>query len=251
MGQWVKWSDPEIHQFDRYFKSLISQLTLYQKIRDINPNRSYDSISREIRRMRADGRAPTKEAAIKTLRVGYLDIEASGLDADFHFILSWYIKARERDYYDSAVITKKEIFDLQFDKRLVIELLKSLDNYDVIYTHWGVDRRFDIPFIRTRAYWHGLQDLLPRNAEKFILDTWPIAKQKLRLHSNRLDSIAECLGIDNVKKTPLKPRLWVMASAGDAKSLEQIALHNKRDVQLLERVHRKLEIIERPKYYSI
>jgi uncharacterized protein YprB with RNaseH-like and TPR domain len=198
--------------------------------------------------MRAKGWTRTKDDALSRLRVGYLDIEATNLNADFGIILSWFIKKEGRNEYDSSVITRDEILSYKFDYRVVKELLAALDNYDVLYVHYGSDRRFDIPYIRSRAYALGLENSLPKRMEKFILDTYPIARNKLKLHSNRLDSIANALQIKGVKKTPLNPEKWRLAAYGNKEALDYIALHNKRDVQLLERVHKKLRIVERPIY---
>ena len=245
------WTDEEKLQVDKYFNSNISLLTLYQRIFKINKSRTYDAVARYVRREREHGRIRESETAKDNLRIGYLDIEATNLNADFGFMLSWYIKARDKNQYDSALITKKEIFDYKFDSRIVKELLEALEHYDIIYAHYGSDRRFDIPFIRTRAFANNLEHLLPKNMEKFIMDTYPIARNKLKLHSNRLGSIAELLGVDNVKKTPLAIKQWQLGSVGHPDALKYIYTHNKRDVQVLERVHKKLELIEKKVYTSI
>lgn len=245
------WSDAEYLEFQRYFRTSIMLTTLWKRIQAINSSRSYESMTREVRRWRKKGFEKNSEIAMRRLKVGYLDIEATNLQASFGHMLSWYIKRQGKNEYDFAVITKKEIDDHDFDKRLTAELLDAFGNYDVLYTHYGADRRFDLPFIRTRAIIHGMGNRLPKQGEKFIMDTWPIARNKLRLHNNRLETIAISLGIRGVKKTPLDPLLWTKARIGDPDSLEYVALHNKRDVQLLERVHRKLEPIERPIYRSM
>jgi len=195
--------------------------------------------------------AKVKETSLSKLRIGYLDIEASDLDGDFGRVLTWYIKPRGSKKYDYSIITKKEIFDYEFDKRLILEFLEAIKKYDVLYTHWGVDRRFDIPFLRTRALRHGILDQFPRRFEKFIMDTWPIARNKLRLHNNRLDSIADACGIRGVKKTPLSARTWELGAEGHPESLKYIATHNRHDVILLEKIHRKLECMENKIYRSM
>lgn len=235
------WTIPEREQLEKYFRTNITKMTLYQRLNKLNSLRSFEAVTRELRRMKRKGWTRTKHDALNKLRVGYLDIEATDLQADFGFMLTWYIKKRGKNEYDFSIITKKEIFDGDFDRRLVSEFFDALDNYDVLYTHYGGDRRFDVPFIRTRAYAHGLQKRLPGHLDKFIMDTWPTARNKLRLHRNSLESIAFALGIRGVKKTPLEPHRWQRAAIGDEKALEYIALHNKRDVQLLERVHKKYE----------
>ena len=125
-----------------------------------------------------------------------------------------------------------------------------MKNYDVLYTHYGSDRRFDIPFIRTRAFVHGMEDKLPRYMEQFIMDTYPIARNKLKLYSNRLGAIASTLKIKNIK-TSLDPNIWVLASVGHPESLNYIVDHNKKDVILLENVYKRLRKIDKPIFRSI
>lgn len=247
------WSEGEFELLEKFFDNSITEMTLFQRIHKLNPYRTYEAMTRKLRYMKANGWERNKAAAIKSLRIGYLDIETTNLNANFGFILTWYIKTRDKNEYQFGIINRNEIFDGKFDKRLVKELLNVFKFYDVIYTHYGSDRRFDVPFIRTRAFANGLQNQLPKYMEKFIMDTYPTARNKLRLHSNRLDSIAEALGIEGIKKTPLSPKKWRMAAIGDSKALQYIAKHNKRDVQLLERVHKKYEEgnIERPIYRSM
>jgi uncharacterized protein YprB with RNaseH-like and TPR domain len=239
-----RWTAEEIEIVERWFTNNWTILTCFQRILTVNPHRTYEGVARRIRRMRASGWTKAKDEAINKMRVGYLDIEATNLNADFGMILSWYIKKAGCNEYDCAIITQAEIQSFKFDYRVVKELLEALDNYDMIYVHYGSDRRFDIPYIRTRAYANGLENLLPERMEKLIVDTYPIARNKLKLHSNRLGSIADAVGIKGVKKTPLQPGVWRMASCGHEPSLQYIALHNKRDVQILERVHNKLKVIE-------
>jgi hypothetical protein len=81
-----------------------------------------------------------------------------------------------------------------------------------------------------------LGHLLPLAGEKFIQDTYPIARKKLTLHSNRLDSIADHFGIKDIQKTKLDPVVWRLAAHGHRPSLRYIDKHNKHDVIILERV---------------
>jgi uncharacterized protein YprB with RNaseH-like and TPR domain len=245
------WSNPEQKEIEKYFSTGISEMTLFKRLHKLNSQRTYEAVTRRLRHMKEKGWNKDSAKALSKLKVGYLDIESTALNASFGFMLSWYIKAEGKNEYDFAVITKKEIQDHEFDKRITKELLEAFKKYDVLYTHYGADRRFDIPFIRTRAVIHGLQDELPGYMEKFIMDTWVIARNKFKFHSNRLASIADVLGIEEVKKTPLSVKQWLLASTGDEKALGYIVLHNKRDVQVLEKVHKKLKCAERIVYHSI
>jgi len=247
----INWTSKEQNLMEQYFKSSSSEMSLYLKLHKINPSRTYEAMMRRIRLMRDGGWEKNKTNALKKLRVGYLDIEATNLNGDFGYILSWFIKHKGKDKYDFSVIKKSEIFNYTFDKRVVKELLEALKNYDVIYAHYGADYRFDIPFIRTRAFKHGLEGMLPMDMELFIMDTYDIAKKKLKLHSNRLGSIGEAVGIKDVKKTPLSPEQWSLATAGHPDALAYIVKHNQKDVQLLEKIHFKLECVQRPVYKSM
>ncbi len=242
----MRWTDLEQKQLEKYFSTAWTEMTLFKRLHKLNTHRTYEAMTRRLRLMRSNGWVRGKDTCMKSFRIGYFDIESTGLNATFGHMLSWYIKTRGKNEYYSSVITKDEIFKGKSDKRLMEELFIAFEHYDILYTHYGVDRRFDIPFIRTRAYRHGLEAKLPLYMEKFMMDTWPIARNKLRLHNNRLGTVAEALGIKGVKKTPLSARRWEKAMLGDPDALAYIELHNKRDVQLLERVHSKLMYIERP-----
>lgn len=246
-----RWSEEEIALLEKYFSSTMGELALYMSIQAINSNRTYEAVMRQIRKYKANGYEKGREKALKKLRVGYLDIETTNLAANFGYMICWFIKEGGKDHYDSGIITKKEIFDYEFDKRITKELLEAMSHYDILYTHYGSDRRFDVPFIRTRAYRWELENLLPDRMEQFIMDTYPLAKYKLRLHSYRLGSIAAALGVKNVKKSVLDPEKWELARVGHPASLAYIYDHNKKDVQVLERVHQKLKKVERPIYRSI
>jgi len=245
------WTKQENSLVDKYFRTNMNELTLFTKLIKINPLRTFKSITRKIEDMKADGNIKDREKTLNSLKVGYMDIEATQLVGNFGIILSWAIKEKNKKEIAHDVVNKKELFNGTMDKRVVTSLLKELDKYDVIYAHYGSERRFDYPFIRTRAYKHGLQNMLPKKNTQFLLDTYDIAKNKLKLHSNRLDAIAEAVGITKVKKTPLSGDIWNKATYGDNKALKYILDHNIKDVKLLEAVHKKLEPIEKKMYRSV
>lgn len=249
----IQWTPAELELFYRCLAGRITKQTLYLKLNEINPARSYESMGRKLRQMIADGHEYAKDVAYRRLRVGYLDIETTGLEANFDFMVTWFIKYKGRDKFASSVITKEEIFSEKFDKRLVVELFEALENFDVVWTHYGSDRRFDVPFIRSRALIHGMDNLLPLRDEKFVRDTWLISRAKLKLSNNRLATIADALGLEDrvAAKTPISGRTWCLARAGNKKALKYIKGHNKADVILLERVADRLEPLVKQVYRSI
>jgi len=247
----IPWSTDEIDLVLKYFNSNITEATLFQQITEVEPSRSYEAMMRKIRHMIEDGLCRKRDKALKKLRIGFLDIEASGLDADFSPMISWCIKPLNKKEIECDFITQKDIINFGHDKRILMSLLKAMENYDLLVTQYGTDRRFDIPFIRTRAFKHGIQSSLPRYMERLMSDTWSLARNKLRLHSNRLDSIADALRV-KIKKTPLSGKIWELARSGHKESINYILQHNKNDVLILEEVYLKLKQIEgKPSYRSI
>ena len=126
------WDKKELKEVEKYFKSTITEMTLYQRIHKLNPDRTFEAIMRQVRKFREKGYEKNKYKALEKLRVGYLDIETTNLNASFGHMLSWFIKKAGKNEYDSAVITKKEIFNYEFDKRITKELLEAFDNIVIV-----------------------------------------------------------------------------------------------------------------------
>lgn len=179
----------------------------------------------------AEGKCPIKE------KVGFFDIETSGLNADFAFIFSYALRADDGKLY-GRVLRPDEIRKGTFDKKLVAEMCADLNKFDRVVVHYGGDRRFDCPFSRTRAIKHGQN--FPLYKEVMVSDTWLMAKNKLKLRSNRLAVICEFFGIV-AKEHPLTPDVWQKASAGDKMSLAYIWTHNQEDVDSMKQVYYLLE----------
>jgi uncharacterized protein YprB with RNaseH-like and TPR domain len=166
-------------------------------------------------------------------RIGFLDIETSNLDANFGVILSWCIKIKDGDIIYGLLNDKdfKEKEAFKVDKRIIRNLIDEILKLDRIVTHYG--RKFDIPFIRTRALINGLE--FPSFGTIVNDDTYYMAKYKLKLNSNRLETIAQTL-FGKSKKTHLDGAIWLSAVRGDKKALNYVLDHNKTDVIEGERV---------------
>jgi len=132
----------------------------------------------------------------------------------------------------------KEIQDGSLDKRIIIHLIHTLSQFKRVYTFYGT--KFDIAFARTRALYHGLA-FVPYGLVEHK-DLYYLVKRILKIHSNRLESVADLLGIKG--KTHLDPRVWVQANSGNVDAIGYILDHNKKDVLLLEEVHKKLQEYE-------
>jgi uncharacterized protein YprB with RNaseH-like and TPR domain len=174
-----------------------------------------------------------------TEKVGFLDIEASNLKANFGIMLSYCIKVRGKDEILCDVINKKDMSN-GLDKRIVKNCIDDLRKFDRIVGHYST--KYDLPFIRTRALILGID--FPFYGEINHTDVYYMARHKLCLSSNRQGVIAEAVLGEDIK-TRIEPKYWIPALQGDPESLAYILDHNKRDAIQLEGNYEKLECFVR------
>ena len=79
--------------------------------------------------------------------------------------------------------------DKQCDKKLLKAFLKEMNKADEIITHNG--KRFDTPWIRTRALYHGINMRHTYNE----IDTYKLCKKYLNLPSNSLKEVCKYYGL--------------------------------------------------------
>ena len=168
-------------------------------------------------------------------RVGYLDIESTGLKGNWDYCLCWCLKIQGGEILGRH-LTKREIVDYKFDKNLMKELIDTIRGFDRIVTYYGM--RFDIPFIKTRCEKWGLE--FPAYRDLWQTDVYFIAKANLLLHSTRLMHVCDLMGIPN-KEHKLDPDIWQKAQSGHVPSLDWIFQHCREDVTSLEMAHERLK----------
>lgn len=178
-------------------------------------------------------------------KVGFLDIESTGLKGNWDFALCYSLKELGGGI-SGRHLTPKEIRTYKFDKKLIDELIKDVKKYDRIITYYG--SRFDIPFIKTRAEKWGLD--FPAYRDLWQTDTYDLAKRNLLLHSTRLQHVCSLMGIPS-KQHPLDPDLWQRAQSGDVPSLETVKTHCDEDVIALEAATLRLQKYSIPQKRSI
>lgn len=132
----------------------------------------------------------------------------------------------------------KEVMSLnwdakQSDKRMLQKFIEIANEADELIGHNG--DRFDLAWIRTRCLFHGI-DMFPKYC---TIDTLKIARQKFKFNSNKLNYIADFLGIGEKIKTDFG--LWknIMLNK-DAKAMTEMIKYCKKDVVLLENVYKEL-----------
>jgi uncharacterized protein YprB with RNaseH-like and TPR domain len=228
-----RWSEQEIAHLIKFENTSKSRYALYNELRNMGYNRTFKAISRKIEKLGLS--KPKRYVTGHESRLGYLDIETTDLKANIGIMLSWAIKTRDKNETHKDVITKQEIFDGEYDQRIVQTLIDALNQYDLIFTYYGTG--FDIPFMRTRAMEWKLR--FPVFREVSHKDIYYLVRSKMQLHRSSLKAATQFLGIGG--KTNLDPRIWRDATYGEPKALEYVLDHNIADVRILERLHKKIE----------
>jgi len=171
-------------------------------------------------------------------KVGYLDIETTGLNANWDYIISYAIISNNNKIY-GRILTSKEVLDYKkLDKYLMKEFYGEIRTFDRIVVYWGRDRRHDLPFLRTRCLKWNVN--FPLYKEVFINDCYDIVKAKLRLHRNRLENVCDFLNIPS-KKHRLDAEIWQKAKLGNKTALKYVWEHNKEDVRSLKRLYERIK----------
>lgn len=169
-------------------------------------------------------------------KIGFLDIEASNLKANFGIVLSYCIKELDGPVI-KRLITPEDLKSGDFDKHLMEKFCnEDAKKFTRLVTFYG--SRFDIPFLRTRSLlWK--QNFPVYKAIKHS-DIYMMARGKLCLHSKRLAVISHFFGIE-AKEHPIVPDVWLKCLSGNKKALNYILTHNEEDVVSLEKVWKLME----------
>lgn len=148
------------------------------------------------------------------------------------FVISWAAKWADDDEIVSDHLKPKEIMK-QDDKRLVEKLAKLIREADIVVAH-NCDG-FDVPVVNARLMKWQSEPLGPVRT----LDTLKYAKRDLRLASNKLDYLAQFLGLGNKIKTDFE--LWRRVDELDEDAMALMVTYNRHDVVLLEQVAAKMQ----------
>ena len=180
--------------------------------------------------------------------MGYLDIESTGLNANWDYVISYGILSDNGKIY-GRVLTRNEVRNPKIiDKELMKEFAKDIQDFDRVVVYWGRDRRHDIPFLRTRCLkWKAH---FPLYKDILVTDLYDLVKNKLKLHRNRMQNACEFLGIPS-KKHPMNPDQWQAAKLGEAKSLKYIWEHNKEDILSTRELYKVMEPFSSSRKLSI
>jgi len=169
-------------------------------------------------------------------KIGFLDIETTNLHATFGYVFCYSLKLLDGELIHHCC-TPEEIKTYKFDKRIIQQFVKDAQGFDRLVVYWGKDRRFDLPFLRTRAlHW---KIPFPLYKEYRVTDVYDLVRNKCCLHRNRLENIADVLKIP-AKMHRMDPDRWNKGLAGHLPSLQWIQLHCDEDAITLEGVFKEM-----------
>ena len=145
---------------------------------------------------------------------------------------------------------EKEVYSLQWDskqndKAMLIKFIEVANLSNEMVGHNG--DKFDLAWIRTRCLFHHI----PMFPKYLTIDTLKVARQKFRFNSNRLNYIADFLGLGQKIKTEYS--LWKdILLHKDKVAMEKMIKYCKKDVVLLEKVFCELKNHIEPKtHYGV
>lgn len=167
------------------------------------------------------------------------DIEASGLKADFGFLLC---AAFGDVNTDEVTLLSLSQFGkgnpLSYEKKLVQAVAEEISKADVLVSYYG--KGFDRPFLNAKMLEYGLP-VLPNIPE---IDLYFTVKSNLAISRKSLQNVAYYAKVEN-EKTPVEGRLWKAAQMGNKTALRAIEAHNIADVKVLRDVYMQLRPLVR------
>ena len=172
---------------------------------------------------------------VKSWRIGYnLNINMNDIIQERAIITVAYKWAGEEEV---TVLS----WDNGCDKKLIEQFMPVLAEADELVGH-NVDR-YDTKFVTTRALKHDIK-ALPKYQST---DTLKLAKRHFMFNSNKLDYIAQFLGIGHKTKHRGLEMWDDIILRNDKKALEEMIEYNIQDVYLTEEVYNKLMQYSIPK----
>lgn len=105
-----------------------------------------------------------------------------------------------------------------------------LDEADAVITYNG--KRFDIKHLNTEFKLAGFNP--PSHFQH--IDLLQVTRREFAFGSNKLDSVAERMGIGRKDEIDEGFALWVKCDAGDRKAWSKMRKYNRKDVQLTEKL---------------
>lgn len=175
------------------------------------------------------------------LKIGLLDIETSPnlgwiwgkwQQDVIEFVAEWDLLCWTVKELGGKSVTRG-LCDVKNERQLVKELWDQFNRYDVLIAHNGDE--FDIKKSNAKFTLYNLPPPMPYRT----VDTVKVARKYFSFNSNKLNDLAQYLGIGAKVETG-GFKLWKGCMAGDKNSWRLMKKYNAQDVLLLEKVYRHL-----------
>ena len=183
--------------------------------------------------------------------MGFIDIEAEDLKADYGIMFSYVIKPLDQSKLYFDILNRKDVKNRDRhrateDKRILLHLIKDMRNFDRLVGHYS--SRYDLPFIRTRAVICGLD--FPEYGVYVQSDNWMTLRCKFKLSRNSLENASRKL-LGKTEKTHLSLEIKHAMLRGEKWAQDYTLDHNIRDVRDTERIWKVIHKFVRPTQTSI
>lgn len=154
---------------------------------------------------------------------------------DWH-LLSW--SAKWLGDKKAMHMNQANVKNIEDDKKIMKGMWKLLDEADVVIYHNG--DKFDKKKINTRF----LKHRLGKPSSYKTIDTLKVARQNFAITSNKMEYIAEFLGVANKKYKHKKfPgfELWKACLTKNKEAWKEMEQYNSQDVYTLEDIYNELK----------
>jgi hypothetical protein len=119
------------------------------------------------------------------------------------------------------------------ERNMLERIHALLDEADIVVSYNGI--KFDLPTLNKEFFRH---DMAPPSPYRQV-DLLRVVRQQFRFPSNKLDHVAQEVGLGGkIKHTG--HALWIQCMEGDDAAWKLMRAYNKQDVVLLERLYGKL-----------
>jgi len=169
-------------------------------------------------------------------KIGILDIETTGLRADFGYMICVCIKTVYENGLHGPIKTLR-IDDprnkKKNDKWLVKELIKEMATYDLLLG-WN-SSQFDFKFINSRCLVNGIAPAVKQHRRDLLY----VARAHFKFRNNRLVTWSGLVSGEN-QKTTLTPHVHLGVLQYKRWAINNIVKHCKIDVVETEKVYKVL-----------